>query len=120
MNRRWAKVPNYGAIIRVRFVSDGFGSSTLETQSCRQATRKGKDSPFARSSRPVISQLYINVRLLQNMICDFDDTSEGVYPTGEPDSDQRGLALLPDPPPLLRPPPLLPDGKHHWKRLKLR
>ena len=33
----------------------------------------------------------------------------GVYNTDEPARDQRGLALLPDPPPLLRPPPLLPD-----------
>lgn len=37
-------------------------------------------------------------------------TSAGVYTTGEPARDQRGLALLPDPPTLLRPPlPLLPD-----------
>ena len=36
-------------------------------------------------------------------------TSAGVYDTDEPAGDQRGLALLPDPPPLLRPPPLLPD-----------
>jgi exoribonuclease-2 len=36
-------------------------------------------------------------------------TSAGVYATDEPAGDQRGLALLPDPPPLLRPPPLLPD-----------
>jgi hypothetical protein len=35
-------------------------------------------------------------------------TSAGVYATDEPAGDQRGLALLPDPPPLLRPPPLLP------------
>jgi hypothetical protein len=32
-----------------------------------------------------------------------------VYATDEPAGDQRGLALLPDPPPLLWPPPLLPD-----------
>jgi len=38
-----------------------------------------------------------------------------VYATDEPTRDQRGLALLPDAPllpdplPLLRPPPLLPD-----------
>jgi len=36
-------------------------------------------------------------------------TSAGVYATNEPAGDQRGLALLPDPPPLLLPPPLLPD-----------
>jgi hypothetical protein len=36
-------------------------------------------------------------------------TSAGVYATDEPAGDQRGLALLPDPPPLLRPPPLLAD-----------
>jgi hypothetical protein len=33
-----------------------------------------------------------------------------VYNTEEPARDHRGL-LLPDPPPLLRPPPLLPDEK---------
>jgi hypothetical protein len=38
-------------------------------------------------------------------------TSVGVYTTDEPARDQRGLALLPDPPTLLRPPPLLPDGE---------
>jgi len=32
-----------------------------------------------------------------------------VYAREEPARDQRGLALLPDPPPLLQPPPLLPD-----------
>jgi len=32
-----------------------------------------------------------------------------VYATDELAGDQRGFALLPDPPPLLRPPPLLPD-----------
>nr|WP_294543692.1 hypothetical protein [uncultured Rhodopila sp.] len=37
-----------------------------------------------------------------------DRTSAGVYTTAEPAGDQRGLALLPDPPPVLRPPPLLP------------
>jgi hypothetical protein len=36
-------------------------------------------------------------------------TSAGVYNTDEPAFDQRGFALLPDPPTLLRPPPLLPD-----------
>jgi hypothetical protein len=35
-------------------------------------------------------------------------TSAGVYATDEPARDQRGLALPPDPP-LLRPPPLVPD-----------
>jgi len=34
-----------------------------------------------------------------------------VYATDEPVGDQRGLALLPDPPPLLRTPPLLTDGE---------
>jgi hypothetical protein len=32
-----------------------------------------------------------------------------VYDTGEPARDHLGLALLPDPPPLLRLPPLLHD-----------
>jgi hypothetical protein len=32
-----------------------------------------------------------------------------VYTTDEPAGDQRGLALLPDLPPVLGPPPLLPD-----------
>jgi len=36
-------------------------------------------------------------------------TSAGVYATDDPAGDHLGLALLPDPPPLLRPPPLLPD-----------
>src|ERR1700688_3094641 len=36
-------------------------------------------------------------------------TSAGVYATDELAGDQRGLALLPDPPPLLLLPPLLPD-----------
>jgi hypothetical protein len=36
-------------------------------------------------------------------------TSVVVYATDEPAGDQRGLALLADPPPLIRPPPLLPD-----------
>ena len=38
-----------------------------------------------------------------------DRTWAGVYNTDEPALDQRGLELLPDLPPLLRPPPLLPD-----------
>jgi hypothetical protein len=36
-------------------------------------------------------------------------TSAGVYTTDEPAGDQRGLALLPAPPPLLRLPALLTD-----------
>jgi hypothetical protein len=36
-------------------------------------------------------------------------TSVGVYTTDEPAGDQRGLALLLNPPPLLRLNPLLPD-----------
>jgi hypothetical protein len=32
-----------------------------------------------------------------------------VYAADEPARDHLGLALLPDPPPLLRPPPLLSD-----------
>jgi hypothetical protein len=35
-------------------------------------------------------------------------TSAGVYATDELARDHLGLALLPDPPPLLRPTPLLP------------
>jgi hypothetical protein len=34
-----------------------------------------------------------------------------VYDRDELARDHLGLALLPDPPPLLRPPPLLPDGE---------
>jgi hypothetical protein len=37
-------------------------------------------------------------------------TSVVVYARDEPARDQRGLALLPDPPPLLQPPPL-PSGE---------
>src|SRR5579863_2547775 len=36
-------------------------------------------------------------------------TSAGVYAMDEPARDHLGLTLLPDPPPLLRPPPLLAD-----------
>jgi len=36
-------------------------------------------------------------------------TSAGVYATDEPAGDHLGLPLLPDPPTLVRPPPLLPD-----------
>jgi hypothetical protein len=36
-----------------------------------------------------------------------DRTSAGVYTKDEPARDQRGF--VPDPPPLLRPPPLVPD-----------
>jgi hypothetical protein len=38
-------------------------------------------------------------------------TSAGVYATDEPARDHLGLPLLPDPPTLLRPPPLLIDGE---------
>lgn len=38
-------------------------------------------------------------------------TSAGVYTRDEPARDHLGLALLPDPPPLLRPPPLLTDAE---------
>jgi len=34
-----------------------------------------------------------------------------VYATDEPARDHLGLPLLPDPPPLLRPPPVLTDGE---------
>jgi hypothetical protein len=34
-----------------------------------------------------------------------------VYTTDEPARDHFGLALLPDPPPLLQPPPLLLDDE---------
>ncbi|WP_461056134.1 hypothetical protein [Spirosoma arcticum] len=50
----------------------------------------GRDARFSKFSRTGVS-----VR-----------TSAGVYTTGELARDQRGFALLPDPPPLLR---LLPD-----------
>jgi hypothetical protein len=36
-------------------------------------------------------------------------TSAGVYTKDDPARDHLGLALLPDPPPLLRPTPLLGD-----------
>lgn len=39
-------------------------------------------------------------------------TSAGVYDTDEPARDHLGLALLVAPPPLLRPPPLLPDEEY--------
>src|SRR5947207_14009967 len=39
-------------------------------------------------------------------------TSAGVYDSDEPVRDHLGLALLPEAPPLLRPPPLLPDGEY--------
>ena len=38
-------------------------------------------------------------------------TSAGVYTKDEPARDHLGLALLPDPPPLLRPTPLPPDDE---------
>ncbi|CCE06779.1 hypothetical protein BRAS3843_1820005 [Bradyrhizobium sp. STM 3843] len=37
------------------------------------------------------------------------NASADVRATDEPARDRLGLALLPDPPPLLRPPPLLPN-----------
>jgi len=59
----------------------------------KMSRRSGKVARFSTLSRTGVS-----VR-----------TSAGVYATVEPAGDQRGLALLPDPPTLLRPPPLLPD-----------
>jgi len=55
--------------------------------------RSGRDARFSMLSRNGVS-----VR-----------TSAGVYATDEPARDHLGLPLLADPPPLLVPPPLLPD-----------
>jgi hypothetical protein len=61
----------------------------------KTSRRSGRDARFSTLSRTGVSAR----------------TSAGVYTTDEPAGDQRGLALLPDPPPLLRPLPLLPDGE---------
>jgi hypothetical protein len=59
-----------------------------------------KDVPKVRQERSLldVSRTGVSAR-----------TSAGVYATDEPAGDQRGLVLPPDPPPLLRLPPLLTD-----------
>ena len=78
-------MPDRRHTLSVLFREDSTLTPTWQRKTSR---RSGRNARFSTLSRTGVSAR----------------TSAGVYNTDEPTRDQRALPLLPDPPPLLRPP----------------